>query len=76
MIVEPIIMQNPKSHAAKSRRMHLRGAVIIVLALLRRVSNEWAEELLQFRAAACRAFDSARLMLLQCHHYQGFLSTV
>lgn len=47
-------MQHPKSPPAQSRRMHRSGAVILALALLRRVRNERAEELPQFLAAACR----------------------
>ena len=44
--------------------MRLGGAVIIVLALLRRVSDEWAEELLQFGTAACRTRNGSCFMLL------------
>jgi len=42
----------------------------MVLAFLRGVSNEWAEELLQLLAAARRTCDFPRFMFFQCHHDQ------
>lgn len=54
-----------KSPAAMNRLpLDCRGAVNMVLTLLCRVSDEWAEELLQLIASTGGTGDGSRFMLL------------
>lgn len=56
--------------------MDCQVAASMVLTLLCGVSDEWAEELLQFLAAAGLTFHFASLMLSQRHHNQRFLPAI
>ena len=47
-----------------------------LLTLLCGVSDKWAEELLQFFAAAGGACHCSSFMLLQCHHDQRLLPAI